>query len=157
MEFQKARGNLSRVLLISYHLWPLLPPPSSLLPFRYPRQPGGERAPTHGHDWPVEQPEGAALGGPWGAEEAGRLTDGEAEAADGARQAAAGSGIGARCMWRASFGNGVYSTPMLQKEKKMSILTSHSVSITWYMEHIVWLIALQNVNFKGQYCLKCIL
>lgn len=69
-----------------------------LLPSRYGRQPGGERAPAHGHDRPAEQPEGAAPGGPRGAEEAGRLADGEAEAADGAGQAAAGPGKA--CRWR---------------------------------------------------------
>lgn len=94
-----SKRNLNRVSLFSskcYHLTfdPSLPPSSpSLSPFRYRRQPGRERAPAHGHDWPVEQPEGAAPGGPRGAEEAGCLADGEAEAADGTGQAAAGPGI----------------------------------------------------------------
>lgn len=87
--------------LQSANISPLTCPPPPFffsLPFRYPRQPGGEGAPAHGHDWPVEQPEGAASGGARGAEEAGRLTNGEAEAADGAGQAAAGPGRGAHCM-----------------------------------------------------------
>lgn len=97
-----------------------------LLPFRYPRQPGGERAPAHGHDWPAEQPEGAAPGGARGAEEAGRLTDGEAEAADGAGQAAAGPGRGARCMRRASFGSGPYSDgPVLPESPPCQIIRSN--------------------------------
>lgn len=121
--------NLNPVLYFSSECHNLtfdLSPPTSLslslslcLPYpRYSRQPGGERAPAHGHDWPVEQPEGAAPGGPRGAEEAGRLTDGEAEAADGAGQAAAGPGTGALHL------EILYCISTLQR---MSTLTCHLV------------------------------
>lgn len=61
---------------------------------RYARVTGGEGASTVHHDQPVDQPEGAAPGSPRRAEEDGCVTAGEAEAADGAGQAAAGAGTG---------------------------------------------------------------
>ena len=61
-------------------------------PCRYPRGSGREGAAVVDDDQPAERSEGAAAGGPLGAEEHGRLAAREAAAADGAGSTTAGAG-----------------------------------------------------------------
>lgn len=73
---------------------PLLTPCSLLLALlpRYSREPGRKGTSALHDDHPADQPAGAAPGRPRRAEEAGGLSDGEAEATNGAGAPAAGAG-----------------------------------------------------------------
>lgn len=79
-------------LFLTSHYNTSFSPTLFLILSRYARVTGGEGAPTFHYDRSADQSEGAAPLGPRRAEKDGRLTAGEAEATDGAGQAAAGAG-----------------------------------------------------------------
>lgn len=81
--FSLAGTNLALILSSSS-----LPPPLC----RYSGEPGGKGAPALYHDHPADQPARAAPGRARRTEEARRLADGKAEAANGVGASAAGTG-----------------------------------------------------------------